>query len=262
MIALLLPLALVARSPCDDRPLPDGPLPIGFAQADFGTVRRACPRTEVGFGVGGRAIIEEESFYADIRAGSRLDGSFQPFRQLEISLSLEPLVYELLIQSFRAQHIGLGDSSVGATLLAFGRESFALSVTARASLPTSIGYYQNAFPVGLEAGLLGVIEPVEDLRLHGGLLGGASFAITSADPAERGAIIGNLGADIVVDDWLAFVVDMNGQALQRGGLDHLALGLGARFAIDDIGIEAGANVPLAGDERNLLGALLRASWRL
>jgi hypothetical protein len=138
-----------ASSPCDGRDLPEGPLPIGFEQADFGQLRRACPRTEVGLSLGGRAIIEQENFYANLRGGARLDASFQPFPQLEVFASAEPFIYQQVIQSYRATHMGLGDSAVGATLLAFARDSFALSPTARVNLPTALGLYKNAFPVSV-----------------------------------------------------------------------------------------------------------------
>jgi hypothetical protein len=252
-----------AASPCDSRQLAEGPVQAGYSQGDFGVARGACPRTEVGLGVGGRAIIENENFYGNVRGGARLDASMQPFPQLELFLTTEPLVYNLVIQSFKASHLGLGETSVGGTLLAFGRQSFALSVTTRLDLPTSIGYHGNAWPIGLEAGLLMVLEPVDELRFHGGLLGGLRTAFSKADPDTRGAVIANAGVDIVIDDdWLALVADLNGQALERGGLDHLSLGVGLRFVIlDEVGLDVGANIPLAGAERNLASFLLRTSYR-
>lgn len=262
-LALGLCTAAHAALPCDDRALPDGPLPVGFEQGDFGMVRRACPRTELGVSLGGRAVIEQESFYANLRGGARLDGSFQPFAQLELFVSAEPFVYQQVIQSYRATHMGLGDSSVGATLLAFARESFALSPTARVNLPTAVGLYQNAFPASVEAGLVGVIEPFDELRLHGGLLGAVSWAFTAADADERGAILTNAGADVVLDDWVAVVVDLDSQLLQRADLDRLTAGVGVRFAFfDGLGVELGARLPLAGADRNLASLALRTAWRL
>lgn len=260
--ALVLHTAARASSPCDARALPEGPLPTGFEQADFGVVRRACPRTEVGLSVLGRATIEQENFYANLRGGARIDASVQPFPQLELFATGEGFVYQQVIQSYRATHMGLGDSSIGATLLAFGRNGFALAPTVRLDLPTALGLYQNAFPVGLEAGLLGVIEPFDELRLHGGLLGAATWAVTAADSDDRGALISNVGADLVIEDWLAFVVDLNAQALHRADLDRLTMGLGARLAFfDGLGIELGAVIPVAGAERNLASLVLRGAWR-
>lgn len=262
LAGLALPLSARAASPCDRRALPEGPLPAGFEQADFGVVRRACPRTEVGLSVVGRAIVEQENFYANLRGGARLDASFQPFPQLELFVSSEGFVYQQVIQSYRATHMGLGDTSVGATLLAFGRDSFALAPTVRLDLPTSLGLYQNAFPMGLEAGLLGIVEPFDELRLHGGLLGAASWAFTAADADDQGALISNVGADVVLDDWIAVVVDLDSQLLHRADLDRLALGVGARFAFfDGLGLELGAVIPLAGAERNLGSFVLRGAWR-
>jgi hypothetical protein len=253
--------AVVAQSPCDSRALPDGPLVIGFEQADFGVARRACPRTEVAVGGGGRAIIEEASFYADLRGAARADVSFQPFDQLELALSLEPIFYEQVIQSFRASHLGFGDTSVSGTLLAFARESFALSVMARATLPTAFGYYQNASPVGFDAGLLSTLEPVDGIRLHGGALALGSFAITKAAPDERGGLAMNLGADLVPFEWLAIVVDTHTQVLERDPLDRVAVGGGVRASLWDVGCELGVMVPIAGADRHMAAVQLKLAYR-
>lgn len=250
-----------ARSPCDSRVLPEGPLPTGFEEADFGEVKSACPRSEIGFGLDGRAIVDEAHFYGDIRAAGRFDVSVQPFPQLELFGSTELVQYHQVIQSFKASYVGLGDTSAGAVLLAFAHDDFALSVMGRADLPTSYGYYQNSFPVGLEAGLLGLIAPVEPIRLHGGLLAGTTFALTNASPNTRPAIVGNVGADVVLFDWLALVGDLNAQALERGALDDLSVGGGLRFDIFGAGAELGAVVPVAGSEKNLASFILRGAWR-
>ena len=253
--------ALLSSSPCDGRVLAEGPVPAGFGEGDFGVVRGACPRTEVGLGLDGRAIVETANFYGNVRAAGRLDLSGQPFPQLEFYVTTELLSYQLVIQSFKADRIGYGDTSAGATLLAFAHDNFALSVTTRVDLPTSFGLYQNAFPVGLEAGLLGVIEPAKALRLHGGLLGGTSFAITKASPNTRGAIIANAGVDVLLTDWWSLVGDLDGQALQRGDLDLLGVAVGTRFDICGVGLEAGAVVPVAGAERSLASFIVRGSYR-
>ncbi len=263
LVTMLAAAAAQAASPCDARALPEGPVPIGFEQGDLGVVRRACPRTEVGLSAGGRAVIEQESFYANLRGAARLDASMQPFRQLELFVVGEGFVYNQVIQSYRATHLGLGDTSVGATLLAFGRNDFALAPTARLTLPTALGLYKNAFPMALEAGLVGVMVPFDELRLHGGLLGAATWAMTAGDSDDRGAIISNVGADLVITDWLALVVDLNAQALHRADLDRLTVGLGVRTALfDGLGLELGAVIPVAGAERNLGALVLRGAWRL
>lgn len=262
LVLLASTSAARAASPCDARVLPEGPVPAGFEQADFGIVRRACPRTDVGLSVGGRAIIEQENFYANLRGGARLDASMQPFPQLELFVAGEGFVFNQVIQSYRATHLGLGDTSVGATLLAFGRNGFALAPTARLTLPTALGLYHHSFPVALEAGLVGLVVPFDELRLHGGLLGAATWAITAADPDDRGALVSNVGADLVIADWIALVADLNAQALHRADLDRLTVGLGVRMAFfDGLGLELGAVIPVAGAERSLASMVLRTAWR-
>jgi len=263
LLALLVSSgAARAASPCDERALPEGPVPAGFEQAELGIVRRACPRTEVGLSVGGRAVIEQENFYANLRGGARLDASMQPFPQLELFVVGEGFVFNQVIQSYRATHLGLGDTSVGATLLAFGRNGFALAPTARLTLPTALGLYKNAYPMALEAGLVGLIVPFDELRLHGGLLGATTWALSAGDSDDRGALISNVGADLVIDDWIALVADLNAQALHRADLDRLTVGLGVRVAFfDGLGLELGAVIPVAGAERNLASLVLRGAWR-
>jgi hypothetical protein len=262
----LIAPAATAGSPCSSpdgaRRLPEGPVPVGFSQADFGIVRGACPRSELGLALDGRAIVESENFYGNLYGGTRLDASARLLPSLELFASVEPVVFHQVIQSLKATYIGLGETSVGGTLLAFGRERFALSVTTRLDLPTSVGYHKNAWPIGVEAGALMLLEPIDELRFHGGLLGGMRTAFTKADAGKSAAVVGNAGVDVViVPQWFSAVVDLHAQALERGGLDLLAVGVGLRFVIFEVGLEAGANIPIAGDERNALAAVLRAAYR-
>jgi hypothetical protein len=261
LLALSIVSALAAQSPCDERAVSDGPMMVPLQQADFGVFRRACPRSEVALGVGGRAIVEEENFYADLRGNGRLDVSTQPFDALELHLSLEPLFYEQVIQSFRASHTGLGDASVGATLLAFTSDFLALSILTRATLPTAWGYYRNAHPFGFDAGLLLLLEPVTGVRLHAGVLALGSVAVTRADPDPRPGLGANLGMDFVIFDWLSIVTDLNGQALLRDPLDRITIGFGARASLGDAALEFGTAIPVAGADRHLGAALLRISYR-
>jgi hypothetical protein len=264
MIALVLAAlgGLAAQSPCDTRGLSDGPLLLGFEQADFGVARRACPRSEIGLGAGGRAIIDEPSFYARLHGGGRFDFTLQPVDQLELALMLEPLVYEQVIQSFRASYFGLGDASLSGTLLVFTRDTIALSTLARVTLPTAMGYWGHSSPWGIDAGLLSTVEPFTWLRLHGALLGMAGWAVTKADADPRGAIALSLASDIVLFSWLALVLDSSAQVLERDPLDRITVGGGVRAALGDLGAELGVRVPVAGADRHLASAGLRITWRV
>jgi hypothetical protein len=222
---------------------------------------RACPRTEVALGAGGRAVIEEENFYADLRGAGRLDVSLQPFDALELSVMLEPVFYEQVIQSFRASHVGLGDLSASAMLLGFTGDAYALSLLVRGTFPTAAGYYGGTLPFAFDAGLLFLLEPLTDVRLHIGALALGEAAVTAAASDPRAGLACNLGADFVIFDWLAIVGDLQAQALVRAPLDRVTLGVGARAALGDLGFELGASVPVAGADRNLLGVLARASLR-
>lgn len=262
MIATLVALAFAAQSPCDGRGMPDGPVVAPLQQADFGVVRRACPRSEVALGGGGRAVIEEADFYADLRGNARLDVSAQVFDALELSLAFEPVFYEQVIQSFRASHTGVGDLSAAATLLLFTGEHYALSAMTRATFPTSVGYYANAWPFGFDAGPLLLIAPMPDVRLHAGALLLGSVAATAADADPRAGIAALMGATFVFFDWLAVVTDLQAQALLRAPLDRVAFGLGLRAQLGDLGAELGTAIPLAGADRHLGALALRLSLRL
>lgn len=253
--------SVLAQSPCDASALADGPLMIGFSQADHGVFRRACPRSELGLGAGARAIIEEENFYADLRGHGRLDVSVQPFDALELSLMLEPVFYEQVIQSFRASHLGVGDTSLSAMLLAFTGDRYALSILVRGTLPTAYGYYAHTLPFAFDAGPLFLLEPLDDVRLHAGVLALGEVAITKAASDPRGGIAGNVGADFVIFEWLSIVADLQAQALVREPLDRLTLGFGARAALGDLALELGVAVPVAGADRNAAAGLFRVTAR-
>ncbi len=262
MSALVLLLMVAANSPCDDSALADGPLTAPFAQGDVGVARRACPRTEVAVGAAGRATVERENFYANLRGNARIDVSVQPVDEIELAVAFEPVFYQQVIQSYRASHVGPGDTSVSATLLAVAQRGYALSVMARATLPTAYGYYVHSYPFALDAGVLGMVEPLPGLRVHTALLGIASAQATVADKHARAAVAGDVGAAYRVFDWVAVVVDASAQSFATAPLDRAALGAGVRAAWGPLGVDASVVVPVAGAQRDLFGATLRVSYRL
>lgn len=258
-------LALDVPTPegvCGDAARPDGPLPAGFHRGDHGVARRACPRTEAGIGLGGRAVVEPQNFYANLVGHLRVDGSIEIAPRLELFGALELLEAQQVISSFRAGHLGLGNTSLGATWLFHESDEVGLAAFGRATLPTALGLYQRAFPVGGDIGVTGVVVPIEPIRLRAAAFGTSALTLGGGAPTPRAGFAGQIGMDVAPWHWLALSAELNGAALYAAPLDHAALGLGARFAIwEGLGAEIGAVVPLAGRERNLATAIARVSWR-
>src|SRR4051812_2535794 len=68
-----------ASSACETevaRGLGEGPLVIGFYEADLATGRHACPRSELSLGGRGGAIIDTPNFYGAISGDALLSASY------------------------------------------------------------------------------------------------------------------------------------------------------------------------------------------
>ena len=62
-------------------------------EADLATGRRACPRTEIGLGVRGGAIIDTPNFYGNLGGQAQLFGSWAFRRKTELFATLEPVTF-------------------------------------------------------------------------------------------------------------------------------------------------------------------------
>jgi hypothetical protein len=238
-----------------------GPLQLGFAQADAGMFESACPRNDVGMGVTARALVDIPASYANFQAAWVLDTSIMLTRRIRVFAHTQLLNEEAVVSLLRANALGLGDTSAGLSILAVEHDRWALSVFTRATLPTAVFHYQNAWPFALDAGIVAELAPHAPVRVHGGLLGTSSWAISSADPRLRAGFATNIGLTVVPLNWLALVADIDTQILAHAPLDHLAVGGGVRVGIDDVGVELGVLAPVAGAERNVASVRLRASVR-
>src|SRR3954464_15616400 len=100
-----------------DRGLFDGPVAVGFFDADFATGRRACARTEMGLGLLGTASIDTPDFYGALSGGALLYGSFAlPSAPLEVFASLEVVKVQYVQNaSLKGTSFSLGQASLGAT---------------------------------------------------------------------------------------------------------------------------------------------------
>lgn len=264
--ALLLLLVVGAASSahaevCTETTRPDGPLQAGLLRGDLGVARRACPRTEIAVGAGGRAIVEPENFYGNIIVHGRVDGSWRALPRLELFGALEAVQYQTVISSFTASRIGLGHLSGGATWLLYEDDRVGISAFGRTTLPTAIGLYRNMFPFGFDAGVTSAFSPIEPITLHAAAFGLASIAAGPGDPLPRAGIAAHLGMDIAPWDFIALTAEIDGQSLFEEPLDHLSIGGGLRFAIwSGLGAELGVLVPVAGRERSMGSLIARVGW--
>jgi hypothetical protein len=274
---LLWAATATAGTPCltHEGGLGSGPLAVGFLEGDLGTGRRVCPRSEAGFGIQGGVVFEPElygtNFTAHVGSGSpiqvsgasRVFGSLALTERLELFGSFQPINGRLIISSVMGQYIGLGNTSVGATLVVYESGPLVLGVTGQLTLPTAIGLYRNAWPVGLDSGIVVAFEPFSFLQLHGQVTGVGSVALTTAAFDPRAGMLGIAGAEFfVLGDWISLVVDYNQLALMNAPLDWGAIagGFRGRFYAG-LAMEAVVVAPILGRERSLAKGRLSLSYR-
>lgn len=262
ILSLLLSVATstswALNSGCHDRLLED-PIAIGFEDGPIGSVRRACPRSQVSLEAGGILIAEPEEFYGNLRAAAVLEASYAIGRN-EIFVALELVRFQTVISSLSASNFGVGHLAIGGThLLSEGKTTAA--ITAHATLPTAVGLYENSYPIAIDIGLTGSERVFEHFETHGYLGARGSFGVGTGPLALRSALLLDVGIGWRAVDPLAVVVDMEAALGSRAVLDHLAIGLGVRAALfDGLLVALLLKSPFAGDERSLVSAHFGLDW--
>ncbi len=262
LLALLTLVPFAARaedSACQGSALPEGPLALGFLEADWSTGRRACPRTEVGLGGRFAAIIDTPGFYGNLAVNGVLFGSWAARPDLELFGTLEAISYNYTQNAvLKASQLTLGNLTVGASWAYLRTARFTSALTGRLLLPTSLEI-PGAHVAGIEVGDNASLRPLSWLEVHGYL--GAEFtaAFSRAESLPRVGGVLLAGVALSPFDWGALVVDVNGRV---GVTTWLAPAVGLRFKILRLGIELGATLPVVGSDRHnfLFGG--RFSWRL
>lgn len=240
-----------------------GPVPVSFMDGDLGAPRRYCPRTEASLGAGGLAIIDTANFYGRIAAGGTLSGSWAASAKTEVYAGIEFIRYETVITPIPADYLGFGHVSLGVSHHLYENDTLGLGVHGRTVLPTAVGLYNHAFPVGLDVGVSGVWQPVDVFSVHAdvGAVGGA--AITGGPAYPRAGARVTVGAQWHPVAPFGVVLDVASGFGYAEAVDHVAGGIALRGAIGKrVGIELGALVPFAGDERALATGELRVDVRL
>lgn len=282
-LTALVPLALAASlsstaraTPCDlpEGGLFQGPVGVTLQDGDHAGARRACPRTEVGLGVGGQLTLEPEKYGLDltiqvasgapilIRGGMRVFGSFAIGRRLELFGSFEPLHARYLISGYQATYAGLGHSTIGATLVAYQDDVIVVGVTQSVTLPSAVTLYHHAWPFSFDSGLTMTFSPIELVQLHAQLSGVATIAYSPALPAPKVGLLSVAGGELMLFDWASLVGDLYMMSLYNDVLDTAAFAGAIRVkAIAGLGFEAAVLAPIQGADRNLASVRLSGAYR-
>ncbi len=239
--------------------LPEGPVSLGYAEADLAVGRRACPRSEVGLGVRLGATIDTPDFYGAIRADAVVFGSWALSPRWELFATLEAVTFTFAQNAvLTSTRITLGHATAGTTYVLYAGEALTISGSVRALLPTSFEI-PGARLLGGEVGTSASWRPRRWLEVHGYVGGDLTGAVGRAAGYLRGGGILLAGAQLSPFDWGALVVDVTGRL---GTISYLAPSVALRFRVGAVGLELGATLPLVGTDRHDVIAGLRAAWRL
>lgn len=240
--------------------LNDGPVAVGYAEADLATGRRACPRSEVGLGARFGAIIDTPDFYGAVKVNGLLYGSWALRPTTELFATLEAVNFNYGVNAvLTSTQLTLGNMTLGGSQVLFTGSNFVGAVTARVLLPTSFEI-PGARLLGGELGANASWRPAKWFEVHGYLGGDLVGAIGRANGLPRGGATLLVGAQWSPFDWGAIVLDLNGRL---GALTYFAPSLAFRFAIaQKLGIELAATRPLVGTDRHTVIGALRLNWRL
>lgn len=238
--------------------LPEGPISLGYAEADMAVGRRACPRTEVGLGGQFGAIIDTPDFYGTLNVSGRLSGSYALRDTTELYATLEAVSYTFAQNAvLTSTQLTLGDLTFGGTQVIFNTDRFIGSITGRVLLPTSFEI-PGARLLGLELGAIGSWRPLDWFELHAYLGGDFTGTLGRVGLLPRGGGTLMAGVQLSPFDWGGLVVDLTGRL---GPTTYLAPTVGLRFAISRFGIELGGGLPLLGSDRHNFLLAGRFTWR-
>lgn len=265
LVVTLASSSAVSAGVCDRGPegLPMGPVPFSLQFGELAQPRDPCPSTGLWLAAEGQAIIRAAEFYGNLGGNVVLGGSYAVSDRLELSATFEPLLFQQVISSLSASYLGLGHGALGTTLVLVDEGTLVLSATARTTVPFAFGLYNNAWPVGFDAGLVAALQPSPWFRPYAQVLGVGSFLLSAGDPYPRAGLLALGGAELILFEWVALVGELKGLALYEADLDHVSASGALRTRIwDGFGAELYATAPVAGRDRTLAGFGARVSWQL
>jgi hypothetical protein len=240
----------------------EGPVQVAFYEADLGTGRRACGRTEVGVGTRLRALIDTPDFYGNIGLSALVYGSYALSPRTEFFGTLEAYDFQFVQNATLQGTAGaLGGLTAGATHQVWRYDGRGvLAATARLLLPTSLA--STTRTLGGEVGAAWSHRQTERLRFHGSAGVDVTAALGPVEPLPRVGVHLLGGAEYFVCSGFSAVLDAQAHFGRRALLDALAPALALRARLwRGLGLELAGTLPLAGAERTDASLGLRLAWR-
>ncbi|MBS1148536.1 MAG: hypothetical protein H6Q89_234 [Myxococcaceae bacterium] len=231
--------------------LGEGPIALGYVEADVATGRRACPRSEVGIGGRLSAIIDTPAFYGYLLVDALVYGSVAIDPKTEIFGTLEAVHWSFIAQNGPLK-IPLNDSAtlgtltLGATRQFYGSDRYLGAFSMRLLLPTSFAI-PNTWLIGAELGHASSWRPRDWLELHGYLGVDFNTALGNGPTLPRVGGLLTAGVQLSPFSFLALVVDATGRL---GAKSYFAPSVALRFRFYRLGIELAGTMPLAGTDRH------------
>ena len=238
--------------------LPEGPIALGYAEADLATGRRACPRTEVGLGARFGAIIDTPHFYGNLGVNGLLFGSWALNEKTELFATLEAVNFNYVQTALKATSLTLGNMTAGGTRVLYQTDTFVGALSGRLLLPTTFEI-PGERPLGLEVGHVSTWRAHRLLEVHTYLGADVTVGLSAAASYPRVGAVAMGGAQLSPWSWASVVLDVSGRL---GPVTYLAPTIALRFRVSSLGIELGATLPLLGTDRHDFIAGLRLTWRI
>ncbi|MBX5481308.1 MAG: hypothetical protein IRZ16_05600 [Myxococcaceae bacterium] len=239
--------------------MPEGPIALGFNEADVATGRRVCPRTEVSIGERADATIATEDFYGSIGATSLVSASWAQTPRRELFFTVEGFHYGWTVNAvIESTDVGFGQLTAGASQIVASGDRWATATSARLMLPTSM--LMDVRVVGAELGQALTYRPTGWLEVHGYAGVDGSAALFAAPQPRFG---GFLNAGVQWNALSRFAVVLDANARVGGFAWYVAPAAALRFRIaEGGGLELAATRPVVGTDRRTVIAGLRLGWRL
>jgi hypothetical protein len=241
------------------RGMPEGPVSLGFGEADIGVGRRTCPRTEVVLGGRAGAVIDTPDFYGAIGASGVVSASHALSPTLELFATWDVPRFQWVTNAvIVGSELTLGQLSVGATR-SFTLANAAGGVSARLLLPTSFAA-PRVRVVGAEVGHGLRYRAHRQVELHGFVAVDVSAGISPGPAFPRVGAVVTAGAQY--NPWrnVGLVLDLAGR---YGWTSSLAPAFAVRVgAAGGFGAEVAVSRPILGTDRTTALLGVRLGYRL
>ena len=250
---------------CDELPLPTGPVSAYYLAGDLGAPRRICPMQGVSLGGGGVIVADTDHFYGHIVATSDLAASVLLRDDTELFVNAELVRYDSILGAIPASSVGPGHLSVGVTrALTTQGDTVGAGLHSRLVLPTALGAYHHAIPLGLDVGFGSVQKLGHGVYLHADSTLLSQVVFGGGTEGLRVGVGALSGLEWRPGKAFDLVLDLHAGFGFADALDDLSLAPAFRFGGGKhLGVELSAMVPLIGRDRAPLAAAdLKVSWRL